>query len=153
MINIDKGFIGQGHYGMIFPVGQDLVVKVPKRSVYSDKIFNCYEIQNELYKKGINVPKPEGIVKVCVEEKFAEECGTSRFNVGFLMQRILGKDIVDFDKDDYLFNKYYFESRKQMNLAESLGFIPSDDSQYNVFVENGTNKVHLIDFDWWKKKN
>jgi len=148
-----------GNFGLVFPINEDLVLKVPKRKWIFDywySTYNGYQVQRELYEKrikGINVPKPEeGILKVLIDRKLADLFEIPQERKGFLMQRLYGKRLCEIPLGKRK-NKYLEVHNYQISIARSLGFIPIDSNERSVFIEEGTEKVYLIDFDFWVKKN
>lgn len=137
-----------GSFGSVFSVSEDLVVRVPNNLRFFEMMLNGFEIQQELYDNGLFVPKPEGIVKICFERGISRNYNLEENQKGFLMQKIKGERLRDLGSGS-LYLRCKEKYRKQIEMAEELGFIPDDDEPRNALVEFGTENVYAIDFDSW----
>jgi len=152
-IVINNPPLDQGCGGIVFPVGDDYVIKIPKNEGDENKLVKEYNIQMELYSSGIRVPEPKQIADVFLEDIiFRQSLFLRREQRGILMQRLYGQSLEEiYHNGDGRFGNYIADCRKQIDIARSLGFRSGDIGIHNVIVNQKDNMVYLIDFKDWEK--
>ena len=151
-IAIKNPSLDEGCRGIIFPAGDDLVVKILKREERGDQLVDEYNIQKELYLGKVRVPEPKGIVDVFLEDYvFNKSLFLKRDQKGILMQRLYGDTLKEiYHNRDEKFGAYIADCREQVDLARSLGFRPGDLGIHNAILNQKDGKAYLTDFSEWE---
>jgi len=124
-----------------------------------EAIRNGYVIQEELYDKGISVPKPLGMFSIRWDDMFKDwvknyeryQCTTDQLVdlPRYIMKTIQGICGATNDKRDKTSERSL--RNEEIQRAKDLGYAPGDDFRHNYMYLPEEEKVVLIDFDLWQK--
>jgi Ser/Thr protein kinase RdoA (MazF antagonist) len=124
-------------YRKIYTYGSK-IIKVFDSTSNNEQILNEFQVQRDLYKAGISVPKPYGITKVLSDLNPLIEVH------GLIMQKVNGTTLREIN-EFFKYYKFKWKSNKEIRKARKLGFVLGDRHKYNTMVDK-TEKVFLIDF-------
>jgi len=144
-----KEEIGRGTNGSIYQVG-DKVIKINilnhGRNIKSNlgrykRVQEEYEVQNDLYNSGINVPRPYGIIRTILD-------GKKKY--GLLMEKINGETLGKMRRSSKInLSEYHLilgKMIREIEKAYDLGFSFNDtQNNENVMIDKN-GKIFLIDF-------
>jgi RIO-like serine/threonine protein kinase len=140
-----------GDYCEFFPVGNSHVVKV-YYTPFTEQEFLQHEckIHSELYKEGISVPKPEGIFPVKIRPLRISSVFRLINREGLLMEKISGLNWNNITGKDRLHVHQLFE--EEVKKCWRLGFRVGDSNLNNTIYNKSTNRLYLIDFQFWSRQ-
>ena len=134
--------IRESDYSTVLGLSKKHVVKIPLESFYN--LEEEYQNHVELYQADLPVPKPIGIFRFSPPQ-YRGECG-----VGLVMQRLKG---INGEKTrGKTRRRVEFELANQLSRCVYLGFRPFDEGLHNCIWDSKSEKLYLIDFIGWRKR-
>lgn len=117
-----------------------------------EKLKHEHEIHAELYRGGVQVPKPEGIFNLHLEGRLDRLFGRRNFVLpSIVMQRIYGipsnsPEVMPF------FQNVHDQFCEELEKVRRLGFVPGIDHGSNILFDPKEQKLYLIDFESWVRR-
>jgi RIO-like serine/threonine protein kinase len=154
-ISLVKNGKGKFH-GHVYQVLDDYAVKIYNERVSSKKIaIKEFNIMKDLYENGAQIPKPEGVYEFSEEKRLFLK---RRTLPGVVMQNI--KDAKRLDivlRDPKLEKQLKDRLRRDMGSevlrCQDLGYNTWDVGPINTLWSPNEDKIYLIDFTSWEKKD
>lgn len=102
-----------------------------------------------LAKEGISVPEMYALIPPDSEDTYAHFSGIGGWYV--VMQRVQGLSISELEERD-LIAEGCRQYREELERVIELGICPEDIKASNAVFNAETNRLHLIDFEFWRER-